>query len=346
MTLLGCQAQAAITPEEILHDLVSAETKQDYYAKVRYTETIDDETTNIIVEEKREGNRTYIESTDLETGQKSYVSHIDSLTTFYDEISEFAFQIPLEADLPIQDVQTQLDMLQQLLNSLQTDEVFFTKMGEETLINRTTDQLQAKNLSSQNLFEEITVWIDQESKFILKYEGKTSDSTITSSYEELDFNVQFQDQDFILSIPEHIELKDMEELLPQRSISLEEAQHLLGTDFLILDKEGISIADIEVFDSVYHNEISFIYTRDDIEYVTLTIFEVPDDSSLEGSFFHEETIEFRHTVAAHFSSEQFQSITWDENDLRYSLVSMNPYVSTDDLIKLENDFILNNLQKE
>ncbi|GAF63148.1 hypothetical protein BTS2_0039 [Bacillus sp. TS-2] len=339
LILVGCQAQAATTPEEIIHNLVSDSNNfQSYYGVSRLTENYGDLTIETIMEEKVAGpDLRYVESTDVTTGYKAYSMYKDEILTFYSEELEEAFQT--EGELPSLDPSNQLDFIIDFLSTFTEEEVELEVVGEEEIVGRMTDQLQIKNLGTNSLFDEMVLWVDQEMNMILKFYSKTGEMVSTTEYEELQLDPSFDEDDFFIPIPEHMVIEDLEEGFKPESITLDEAKEFLGKDFLLLSEELVTLSDIEISQFEELVDISFIYSKDSIAYISLFVNPIDNEEKEEefDYFPGAEQIIFRDTKA--YVIPELNWVMWEEGDFSYTLMSDNPTIEIEELLEFENQFI-------
>ncbi|KGA96808.1 hypothetical protein AJ85_04925 [Alkalihalobacillus alcalophilus ATCC 27647 = CGMCC 1.3604] len=343
--ITGCSTATATSPEEIIHEVLTNHTQYDsYYGKIHLTETMDDVTNESIIEEKvvMDGKRIAV-VTNKQTNEKSYGVYDGSVMTIYDESSALAFQ--MTGELPMLDGQSQLEIMKDLLRSIDKD-ASLQMVGEETLHGTQTHHLTLNEENNVNFIKEFDIWIDQKNHFILKAKMVTDEMVTTMEYQEIKFDVAFDDDEFQLDIPDDIFIENLDEQLIEQT-SINEVNNIFQQGVLVLDSEAATLAAIEKYNSDFldRTELTFEYTKDYISYVSLAVFPSPEDE-IELILADEELIEFRNSPATLMVFDSFKSIAWDENGLRYSLMSEHPQVTVDDLLKLEEQFILSSEWKE
>src|SRR5690625_993825 len=80
-------------------------------------------------------------------------------------------------------------------------------------------------------------------------------------------------------------------------------------------------------------EIDIDYKKDDLPYVTLSIFETPDD--VDDMTMPDETeTTIRGQDVTYIDMKGFRSVFWDEDGLRYSLSTIDPNLSIEDILEL------------
>ncbi|WP_413379426.1 LolA family protein [Alkalihalobacillus sp. 1P02AB] len=343
--ITGCSTAIATSPEEIIHEVLTSHTQYDsYYGKIHLTETIDGVTNESIIEEKViMDSKRIVVVTDKQTNETSYGLYDGSVMTIYDESSALAFQ--MTGELPMLDGQSQLEIMKDFLRSIEKD-ASLQMVGEETLHGSQTYHLKLKEENDMNFIKEFDLWVNQKNHFILKAKMITDDIETTMEYQEIKFDVTFDEDEFHLDIPDDIFIENLDEQFIEQ-ISINEVNNIFQQGVLVLASEDVTLATIEKYNSdlFERTELTFEYSKDHISYVSIAVFPSPEDE-IELTLADEELIEFRNSLASLVVFDSFKSIAWDEDGLRYSLISEHPQVTVDDLLKLEEQFILSSELKE
>ncbi|KGP90298.1 hypothetical protein N780_05885 [Pontibacillus chungwhensis BH030062] len=207
-------------------------------------------------------------------------------------------------------------------------------LGEEEVNGIETYHIKATPKEKGSLRGEEEYWIEKESWMIVKTISKSGDMKIEYTVTDLELDPSFNENTFTLDLPEGVEILPFDALDPTETVTLEDAQKGLGQPFLYLPEEEYKIDKVEKFDveSMNRTEISIQYKQEDVVQFTLSVFPTPEESMSMG-FESAEKVTVR-GVDGEYTTDVIQSLTWDEDGLRYSLLSHNPELSKEDLLKI------------
>ncbi|WP_343070803.1 DUF2092 domain-containing protein [Bacillus sp. REN10] len=203
-------------------------------------------------------------------------------------------------------------------------------VGEEEINGTKTQHLKLEPKSKNTLIGETDLWIDQKTWFVLKTTMVTEDIRTETTYKNVDFSPSFKEDTFTLDIPKGVKVDSMEDMQPSTT-TIEEAEKALGKPFLLFPEDIAQIASItadELKGEINRTEVNIEYKKDEEPYVSLSIFPTPEGKDGELN-------EDGPTVRGHKAEvmEEINSVSWDEDGLRYVLMPMHPDLTVEDMIK-------------
>ncbi|MFC4402457.1 outer membrane lipoprotein-sorting protein [Gracilibacillus xinjiangensis] len=205
-------------------------------------------------------------------------------------------------------------------------------VGNEEISGFDTYHIKATPKDDGMLRGEEEYWIAKDNWFVIKSVSKSNDLTIEYTVTVLEINPSFDETTFTIELPEGVEAKTFEEMDPTEEATLAELVEIYGQP--ILTSKEYDLAKIEKFymENFDRTEADQEFWQDDYQQFTLSSFESPDEAlavDLDG----QEEINVR-GVKAIYMDDVIQNLVWDEEGIRYSLLSMNAELTKEDLIKI------------
>ncbi|WP_345240401.1 LolA family protein [Pontibacillus salipaludis] len=207
-------------------------------------------------------------------------------------------------------------------------------IGEEEVNGIETYHIKATPKEKGTIRGEEEYWIEKESWIIVKTITKSDNMKVEYTVTELEIDPSFKENTFTIDLPEGVEVLPFEALDPTETVTLEEAQTGLEQPFLYLPEGEYEIDKVEKFkvESLDRTEVSLQYKQDEVVQFTLSIFPTPEES-LSMGFENAEEVTVR-GVKGEYTSDVIQNLTWDEEGLRYSLLSHNPELTKEALLEI------------
>ncbi|WP_058306398.1 outer membrane lipoprotein-sorting protein [Gracilibacillus massiliensis] len=175
-------------------------------------------------------------------------------------------------------------------------------------------------------------WIDKENWFIIRTVSQNDDITVDYTVTDLEINPSFETSTFTIDLPDGVDVKPIEEMDLTEETTIAELVEVYDQPILTSKDYklyGIDKYEMEEFDRTEANQ-EFI--KDDILQFTLTSFEAPEEAASLG-FGEGENLEVR-GLSATYTDDVIQNLVWDEEGIRYSILSNNPEFTKEDLIKI------------
>lgn len=214
--------------------------------------------------------------------------------------------------------------------------------GEEKIAGRDTQHLIATPKDENNIIGKQEMWIDQENWLVLKMINEVAGEKTEYVYENIEFDVTIAEEKFQLDLPDDVNMINLDDAIAVDEVSLAEASEALEQDFLYIpESDDIKISTIEQNDLqgvINRIEIDIDYKKDDLPYITLSMFETPedvDDFTVHGV----EDVEIRGFEATYTELENFRSVVWDEDGLRYSILIIDPNLTLEDVIEMTETMV-------
>ncbi|USG66444.1 hypothetical protein NDK47_03835 [Brevibacillus ruminantium] len=244
----------------------------------------------------------------------------------------YTFDLTGSGDMPSQKDQIK-NFLENIKNTHKVDVI-----GEEKLLDRTVTHIKATPQEKETLFGKAEFWIDQKTWHVMKSIMENGDAKSEVVYTKMEWNPAFTEKTFQIELPPNVKVTRMEDVNPAQKITLEEAQAALEKPFLYWDlpelKQDIELSDLK--GEFQRKELTLSYTKDDVPYVSLSIFPVPkDDPSL--TFPGSEKVTIRGKEGLYLKDIQF--FMWDEDGMRYSLEIQHPDLKKDEVLKLADKMV-------
>lgn len=217
-----------------------------------------------------------------------------------------------------------------------------TLKDETKVAGRDVKHIVATPKDKNSLIGTLELWIDKENWFVLKTINESGDFYMEVEYESIDFSAKISDDQFNVDLPPHVKLINLDEVYAGDEVSLFEATEALGSPFLYFpESEELTIASLEKTDLegiVNRTEVDIEYVKNDLPYISLSVFETPEDVD-DIAFPGEEKILLRDKEGIFIDSEGFRSVMWDEEGLRYSIIIHDPSVSIEEIEILTKEMI-------
>jgi outer membrane lipoprotein-sorting protein len=231
------------------------------------------------------------------------------------------------------------EQAERMLKAIRNTHEFSQGKGEK-VAGRDTYHLVAKTKNKNSLLGDIDVWVDKENWLVLKMISHSADVKVEMEYTKIDLNIEIPKDKFVLDLPSDVEIQDMNELNETSEITLEEAAEALEQDFLYIpEKDGLTISNIERYDlkgEVNRVEINLNYEKDHLPYFFISVFKTGEELEI---FPGEEEVTVRNQRASYMNLENFQSLTWQENGLNYSVVLLDPQLSLEKFQSLAEEMV-------
>lgn len=337
--LMACSSDNNMfSPDQVISQALENSEKIDSYiaeSKIVISENDQIVEENVLKEWRHEDGRVRIETLDEAGETISIVVNDGNELIIYDLESEQASVID-DPELIALNQQSPKEQAELSL-SIVRDTHDLTLKDETEIAGRDVNHLVATPKEKNQLIGKQEIWIDKENWLVLKITSESGDQLIDMMYETVDFNVDIDDTMFSLDLPENVELIDLDDIHDVDEVSLTEAADALGQPFLYIpEDDSLEISTLEKSDLqgiVNRIEIDIDYKKDDLPYVTLSIFETPDD--VDDMTMPDETeTTIRGQDATYIDMKGFRSVFWDEDGLRYSLSTIDPNLSIEDILEL------------
>lgn len=213
--------------------------------------------------------------------------------------------------------------------------------GEEEIVGRQTVHLIATPKEEGTLFGKQEFWIDKENWFVLKSVSMTGNQETETIYTKIDFDVDIPADKFNLDLPEDVDIVDSDSMLETEEVTLAQAKEALGQEFLYFpETNGLEITKIEMDEltgELERVEINMDYDKDGAPYLSLAVFESPEDMDGDIEFPDEEDVTIRGQEATYTDMDGFRGLVWQENGLNYSLIITEPRIELEDLKTLTEE---------
>ncbi|KAB8136752.1 outer membrane lipoprotein carrier protein LolA [Gracilibacillus oryzae] len=205
-------------------------------------------------------------------------------------------------------------------------------VGDEEINGFDTYHIKATPKKKDSLMGEEEYWISKNNWFIIKSISKSDDLTIEYTVTELEINPVFDEETFTIDLPEGVELKTMEEMDPAEKTTLAELAENYGQPILTSKNYDLVSAEKFYMEGFDRTEATQEFMKDGYKQFILTSFEAPEEE-LSVGLEEKEEIEVR-GVKAIYMNDVIQNLVWDEDGMSYSLLSMNPELTKEDLIEI------------
>lgn len=334
--VMGCSNESKFSPEQIIsHAIEGTETLDSYYAEA--TLTVSDKNNiidkNTVKEWRQKDGKIRIETEDENGNLISIAVNNGNQVTTYEPEENQAIIID-DPEIMALNQRSPKEQADQLLGFVQ-DTHDLTMNGEVEIAGRNTHHLIATPREDNSLFGKQEMWIDKESWLVLKMIHETGDHTTEVVYEEIDFGVNIGSDKFSIDLPSDVHMIDLDDVHEKNEVTINEAEEALEQPFLYVPEDNdIHISTIEMHDLtgiVNRVEIDMEYMKDDLPFISLSLFETPDDIDDDMSFPGEESTTIRGEEATYTEIDDFRSLVWDEDGLRYSILIIDPNVTLEDI---------------
>ncbi|SES15945.1 hypothetical protein SAMN04487944_12110 [Gracilibacillus ureilyticus] len=335
--LAACSEEelAQYSPDQIVAKAVEENGALDgYYMKAQFEvfqgeEKIDDS----IIEQwnDNKNGRTKVAS-ETANGEKSMSVNDGEKVIFYSSLQDEAFEMDspeMEGQLAGQTHREQMDEALKRVRETHNIEI----IGEEELNGFNTYHIKAVPKKEDAALGEEEYWITTDHWFIVKNISKTDELSITYTVNELKVNPSFDENTFVMDLPEGVEIKPLDETDPAEEVTLAEAAEIYGQPVLTSKDYDLVMIDKFEMESFNRTEVNQQFEKDSIVQFLLTSFESPEGEGLSAGMESEEEIQVR-GVDAVYMDDVIQNLIWDEDGLRYSLLAQNADLTKEDLIEI------------
>jgi len=340
MTMLfaGCQAMEQYSPEQVMTNAIDSDVEDDpYYGEMTMTFEDAEETITMEVKEWRKDDKSLEEV--MTDGEKMITLKDGEKVTIYDEAENMVYETEFEepSDLTFSSRERVEDILD-LIGETHTIE----KEDDEKIAGRDTIHLVAKKKSGEkSLFDTQEMWIDKENWHLLKMVDHTADNLSTIEYTNIDLDPNFDDDVFVLDIPDDATFETFDEDI-EETITLNEAIDIMDSSFLyVKDNDNFSLEEITTMDFGEEMEktISMTYVADGLPYMEITV--TPTDDNTEEELFadeFEETVSLRGTKGQYLNLDgESHWLTWQEGDFSYDILFIHPDTTLEEMLEIVED---------
>lgn len=341
--LIGCQSMNQFSPEQVIANALETDKDVTYYGEIEMSVEGIDEMEEIKIQEWRKDEKVRLEMTsDTEAvtvvldGESALVVNESEKTAF---LSALAYEInPDELYL---NPQEQIELLLEIVQDTHDIET----IGEETVAGRETIHMSAKKRDGEkSLYGDQELWIDKENWLLLKAKSISGDVQVNMEYTKIDFDMDIDDRQFELDIPDGVEVHDMEDISQQDTeISLDEIPEKLEQPVLIIPDHDLHQIDkitfYEMDGEFAYQDVTIDYKRNDgLPLMSLTLFKGDGNEELseeerEALGEIEEYVQIRDVEGHFIDEEQFRNVSWTENGIHYSIHMIDPSTTLEDVQK-------------
>ncbi|SDY28779.1 hypothetical protein SAMN05421736_101868 [Evansella caseinilytica] len=337
----GCSSQITASADEIVENvLTSGKDTEAYYAEGEMHFYHDDEVLESYQFQEyiaSDGSRktTMI---DLIGDNETITVRKDNELISYDQESGTAYTLDQTAmDLPHSLTQReQLAMILEAVKGTHQQEI----AGEETISGIETYHIVLKADSPNSILGDMELWVDPKTWFTMKAVSVSGDVRSEVFYTSVDFSPDFSEATFALELPDDVKLESLDKLNQPQEGTIADAEKALGTAFYVLDNEQAVINNIELHSYsgwLEREEVVINYLIDGAPGFSLSIFPTPEEFAAE---FEEHERSVRGLPAEYDTIQNTHFLLWDEDGLRYSIVSENPALTLDDILALTENMSL------
>lgn len=150
-----------------------------------------------------------------------------------------------------------------------------TVSGTETVADRETYVVELQSEGEDGLYESGTMWIDQETSYAIKFEVTVqSGFTTSTTYEEITFDEEIDDEVFAFEPPEDAEIRSFDELTPEQYESIDGADNATPLDVpRPAVPDGYSLRSASVSENLVGWSATFQYTNETGSFLSVTVAE-------------------------------------------------------------------------
>lgn len=335
LLLTGCSEESNMKTDEIITKVLAADQEiKEYYAEAEMKMYENDELVenNIIEESRSEDGKIKIVVKDKETNEELSFSVNDGETITFFNTSENMAMVMEDVgtlDVPNQSMREQITTL--IENLKESHE--YEYVGEEKVNDFNTHHIKLKPKEKNTIFGEIELWVDQKTWFPVKSIGNSGNVRSENVYTVIDTAPKFTDDTFTIALPDDVEIVDLEEKFQENEGTIEEAEEKLGTAFLVLNEENLTVEKVEIYEfdgEINRTEIAITYKNEEgLPLVNLSVFPTPEEYPIE-----ESNLKIRGQNAE--VMKEINAYTWDEDGLRYTLIveDINSTITEEDVLKM------------
>ncbi|RDW20290.1 hypothetical protein CWR48_06265 [Oceanobacillus arenosus] len=334
---MGMNASA----EEVIQNVIESDKDMnDYYGEMEMKmfdgeDLIDHVNTQEYV--SKEGKRKILTKDQLNDNEIVALNDGEKMI-MYDKGKEEAFEMNV-SDIDISASMNPKEQFKMMIESMeQTHE--YEIAGEEKVLGYNTYHIKVNAKQEDSLLGDMELWVDQKTWFILKITSETGNSRMDFEYTKLDLSPEFKENVFTIDIPDQINIESIDENLAPDTVTIEEAENALGKPFLVFSDDEVKLNNIQMYDftkELERYELEMEYTtNDDVPMFFLSIFPAPEEEDIE---IKPGEMKVRDNNAEY--EEQINSIMWDEDGLRYSIIITNPDITIEEVIELTENMVWN-----
>jgi outer membrane lipoprotein-sorting protein len=271
----GCSKKAAFSPDDIVAKVMAAEKQGVSYAAEgedrQYANGKLTDQSNIKEWfDDKSGKRRYEvagkdEVVTVNDGKKVTLYFKDKNEAYSMDVSDGGTGQPM----------SQKEQVVSMLDSMKkTHQIQI--LGEEKILNRDTYHVKLASKQKATLLGNMELWVDAKNWMILKSAQESGQMKFEFAYTKLDLSPKFTDETFTLKLPENVKVKPFQDMNPAKKVTLQEAETALGKPFLYFaDPAPADIELLELKGEINRNEITIRYTKDNLPFVSLSVFPTP-----------------------------------------------------------------------
>lgn len=360
LALAGCSFEGKrYSPEEVINNAMSKEAERiAYYGEAQLIIEMGEEKEEITVKEWRsKDGRARVELAGTEiAGQVISVNDGEQFITYEEETNQATIMgdITTLSALQSSPKEQALALLEMIGDSHE-----LSLVGEEKIAKRKTYHLKATASKENELMGDMEIWVDKENWLVLKVHVSMGDVKTEVIYTKVDFKPKITDDLFQLDMPDDVEITDFDTLGSTEETDLAGAADFLENEFLYF-AETDELAIEKIMKSSFGADdfkllgVEIVYTKEDVPFLSLHIErsdyldelddlydELDNGEDLENLFGEgNNALQVRGVEGYYLEAEDFQMIDWSEGELLYSVTSIDPSLTKDDLLALTEKMIV------
>lgn len=346
VVLFGCSSgESKYSPDQVIKNaLEKTSSLESYYAEV---DMITKENGEVIEESqmkewKADDGRARIETENKDgSDQAIAVNDGKTIMTYVVEENQ-VFQIDGEGilDQPQQSLKEQVQFY--LEGTRETHDI--KAEGEEEVAGRKAHHFTATPKKDGTLLGEQEIWIDQENWLVLKMILKIGDTEIEMIYKKVDIDPAFSEDIFELDLPDDVEFEDLDSMFDTSEIPLEEVAENVGQPVLYFpEKDGLEILMIEKTElegELGRTEVQIDYHQDGQPFMSMFVFETPEDVEGDIDFPDEGSITIRNVEGSIMDESVMRLLSWQEDGVSYSVDLQDSDLTFEDVVQMADDMEL------
>lgn len=335
--LAGCSGDLNMSTDEIISNVLAADKElTSYYAEgeMKYFEGDKEKGTHLTKEYIGQDGKRKIVMIDQKTKDETVSLNDGKEIITYDEKENKAYTMDVGSlDFPERTQREQLITLIEGVKETHDYEI----IGEEKVNGFLTHHIKLKPKKEKSLLGEMEFWVDQKTWFFVKSVSSVGENRTEMTYKKLDTSPKFTDDTFTIQLPKDVEMTAIDDFGPKLG-TIEEAEKGLGKPFLVLNEEGFTAGDIEIYEGkgeLARTELSITYLKDENPQFILSVIPTPTEPEMK---IDDNGLKVRGQNAENM--EEIKALSWDEGGLRYSIIISHPDLSQDDVIKMTENMKL------
>lgn len=338
LLMVGCSEESNYSPEQMINNALDEKETESYVGEATTTvsENGDVIETMIMKEWHNQDGKIRVEVEDQDSKEESVSVNDGEKITTYNEGKNQAIIIDdkeiLEFNQP--SPKEQVDFILDMVRD--THEI--SGKGEEEVAGRTTYHLVANPKEDNTLFGKQEMWIDKENWMALKIISDSGNQKTEVVYNDIEFDTDIPEDTFTLDLPDDVDIVNSDDLLNTEEATLEEAKEGIGQPFYYFpEKDGLEISTIEkdeLTGELDRTEVNIDYKKEGDPFLTLSVFESPQDLEDDFTFPEEKEVTIRDQDGTFTDTDGFRAMFWQEDGLNYSLVIIDPTITLEELQKL------------